>query len=460
MSVTTQSAHRIASQAVLEFHSPTAAVIAQPIPAAGRLTIWVVATTILSSIAISGSYPIDRVVTVPGKIVAKVPNVVVQPLDTSIVRQIAVHEGQLVHAGDKLAMLDPTFAAADAGASDAQVASLQAEVDRLEAESQGRAYTGTGSQPSQLQAMLYAQRHAEQAAKLESYRQRIESARAKVSQTSSDINSYAEQYRVAEAKEAMRLKLEQMQVGSKLNTLDAGAQRAEVNRALQAAFASHAAAHSDLDGLIAERDGFIQQAKNETAQQLTEQGRKLADAREQQHKAALRRALVDLRAERDAVVLNVAKVSVGSVVQSGDELITLVPTDAPLAIQTSIPARDAGFAQPGNHAVIKFDTFPYTTYGYATGTLTTVSADSFANPQSNRDRPGRPAVGQPDADGGAAFFRGAVSLDEVKLHDLPDGFRMTAGMPVTADIKVGKRTILSYLLSRVVPTLTEGMREP
>ncbi len=445
-------------QAVLEFQSPTGAVIAERIPTSGRMTIWVIATAVLSSIAISGLYPIDRVVTVPGKVVAKTPNIVVQPLDTSIVRQIAVHEGQMVHAGDTLAKLDPTFAAADAGATDAQVVSLQAEVDRLEAESQGRPYLGDGSAASNLQATIFAQRHAEQAAKLENYRQRIESLRTKVVQTSADINSYAEQYRVAETKENMRRQLEQLQIGSKLNTLDAGAQRAEVNRALQTAFAAHAAAHNDLDGLAAERDGYIQQVKAETAQQLTEQGRKLADAREQQNKARLRRALVDLRADRDAIVLSVAKVSVGSVVQSGDELIALVPADAPLEVQASIPARDAGFVQTGDKAVIKFDTFPYTTYGFATGTLNTVSADSFSNPDQRR--PGRPAIGQPEADGSAAFFRGILSLDQVKLHNLPAGFRMTAGMPVTTDIKVGKRTILSYLLSRIVPTLTEGMREP
>jgi len=29
-------------------------------------------------------------------------------------------------------------------------------------------------------------------------------------------------------------------------------------------------------------------------------------------------------------------------------------------------------------------------------------------------------------------------MDEMKLHNLPAGFRMTPGMPVTADIKVGK----------------------
>lgn len=116
--------------------------------------------------------------------------------------------------------------------------------------------------------------------------------------------------------------------------------------------------------------------------------------------------------------------------------------------------------QVGNQAVIKFDTFPYTTYGYATGTLKTVSADSFTGSQNGRDRPGRPALAQPEPNGAAAYFRAGVSMDQIKLHNLPAGFHMTPGMPVTTDIKVGRRTVLAYLLSRVVPTLTEGMREP
>jgi HlyD family secretion protein len=457
MSATTT---RQAAIALLEFESPTAAVIARPLPHSARMTTWVLAGTILSSIAAMGLYPIDKVVTVPGKIVATTSNMVVQPLDTSIVRQISVHEGQIVHGGDRLAMLDPTFAAADAAASDAQFVSLRAEVDRLEAESEDRAYIGDGSQPSQVQALIYAQRHAEMQSRLENYAQRIASLRAKVEQTSSDINSYAEQYRVAQSKESMRRELERLQVGSKLSTLDADAQRAEVNRALQAAFAAHKSAHAELDGLVAERNAYVEQFRTEVAQQLAEQGRKLADAQEQARKAALRRRLVDLRADRDAIVLSVSKVSVGSVVQSGDELITLVPADAPLQVEASIPAREAGFVHPGNSAVIKFETLPYTTYGYATGTLKTVSADSFATPQTGRERPARPTLSQPDPNTGNAFYRGTVSVDEMKLHNLPNGFHMTPGMPVTADIKVGKRTILGYLVSRVAPTLTEGMREP
>lgn len=448
------------TQALLEFQSPTAAVLAEPVPLSGRLTIWTISSTILTSLALISVCSVDRVVTVSGKVVADVPNVAVQPLDTSIVRQIAVREGQVVHAGDVLASLDPTFAQADAGAIDKQVASLQAEVDRLTAESEGRTYTSDGSPAGQLQAMIYAQRHAEQMSRIENYRRRIYSAGAKLAQTQSDIASYSEQLKDAQSRENMRQQLEKLQLGSKLNTLDAGAQRAEINRYLQAAIASNQAAKGDLDALTAELDGYEQQTKIETSQMLTEQGRKLAEAKEQQSKAALRRNLVTLKADHDAVVLNVAKVSLGSVVQSGDELITLVPMNAPLQVEASVPARDAGFVHQGNQAVIKFDTFPYTIYGYATGTLNTVSADSFA-PRDSSGRATRPGQEQTaDTNPVANYFRASLSLNEMKLHDLPAGFHMTPGMPVTADIKVGRRTVMSYLMARVIPTLTEGLREP
>ena len=454
------SLSRHAAAALLDAQSPTAAVIEQPLPLGGRTVIWTIAAAVVSSIVIAGVFTVDRVVPVAGKVVADTPNIVVQPLDTAIVRSISVKEGQFVHAGDLLARLDPTFAASDAAASEAQVGSLQAEVDRLTAEAQNQPFVSDGSPAGQLQSMIFAERHAERTSRLENYRQKIDSARAKLAQTFSDIQSYAEEFKAAQTKEGMRRELERLQIGSKLNTLDAGAQRAEVNRALQAAIAANTAAKSDIEAVVAERDGFTQQTQAEISQQLTDQGRKLADAREQFDKARLRRKLVDLRAERDAVVLNVAKLSAGSVVQSGDELVTLVPTDASLSVEAAVPARDAGFLRTGNPAVIKFDTFPYSTYGYARGTLDRVSADSFANPQAGRERPARPNAAGAEGPGSPTYYRAGISLGEMKLRNLPADFRLTPGMPVTADIKVGQRTVLSYLLSRVVPVATEGLREP
>ena len=46
------------------------------------------------------------------------------------------------------------------------------------------------------------------------------------------------------------------------------------------------------------------------------------------------------------------------------------------------------------------------------------------------------------------------------MHDVPVGFQLIPGMPVTADIKVGKRTVLQYLFGLILPVAQEGMREP
>jgi HlyD family secretion protein len=53
-------------------------------------------------IAASALIPIDQVVTAHGIVVSQSPTILVQPLDTSIVRSIDVREGQRVRAGEVL----------------------------------------------------------------------------------------------------------------------------------------------------------------------------------------------------------------------------------------------------------------------------------------------------------------------------------------------------------------------
>jgi hemolysin D len=447
-----------AAPILLEFESPTAALISQAVPARSRHTIWVLTSLLAVVLALSATVPIDRVVSAQGRVVATSSNIVVQPLETSIVRSIEVKEGQIVHAGDVLARLDPTFAAADLESLGSQTASLEAEVERLRAEVDERTYVSDGTPSSQLQALLYAQRRAERFFRMENYRQKIDGAQIKVTQARADITAYTERLGVARTVESKRRELERLQVGSQITTLSAIDARVEIERNLGTASSSLSSAQRELDALIAERDSYVQQTRTESSQQLSEQSRKFAESRENWNKAKLRRRLVELRADRDCIVLSVALVSVGSVMQSGDEFIKLVPIDAPLEVEAIIDARDAGFIRVGDHAIIKFETFPYVIYGNAEGTIRAISPDSFRNPTEDRSRPTRPR-GDPQ-DFGNLYYRGKVSLDAIRLHDLPEGFRLQPGMPITADVKIGKRTVIQYMLSRVIPATTEGMREP
>lgn len=444
---------------VLEFHSPSAALAQTPVLRGARYSAWVVSSMVVASFVLMGVIPIDKVVTAGGKVVSVAPMEVVQPLDTAIVRSIDVQEGQVVRKGQILAQLDPTFAAADVGSMTQQEESLQSEVDRLRAEANGQPYRPTGGSPgAQVQAAIFAQRANERAYRLQNYQQKVEGFQAAMQKDQNDASFYQQRIGIAQNVLGMRQELQRDQVGSKLNTLSAQADLNEAARAYASSLRAEQSDKAQMQAAVADRDAYDQQWRAQVSQDLTEASRKLSDAKDSLAKATLRRQLVELRADQDAVVLTVAKVSVGSVLASGDQFFTLVPLNSPLEIEANIPSNESGYVHVGDPVTVKFNTFPFTQYGGAQGTVRLISADSFSTNDPNGANLRR---GAPEADPNAgSFYRARITMDRVTLHDTPQQFHIVPGMPVSADVKIGKRTVLGYLLSTVVPVATEGMREP
>jgi hemolysin D len=141
--------------------------------------------------------------------------------------------------------------------------------------------------------------------------------------------------------------------------------------------------------------------------------------------------------------------------QSGDQFITLVPLASPLEVEARVAGSDAGYVHENEKVTVKFDTFPYVQYGVADGSVRTVSADSFIGAEETQ----RSAISSLSQQA-PAFYKARIAIGEIKMHDVPGGFQLKPGMPVTADIKVGRRNILTYLFARVLPIGLEGMREP
>lgn len=449
-----------AEAVLLEYQSPSTAIIHAPVPPFARRVVPAVAALFASSALALGLIPVDKVVSASGRVVSSAPNVVVQPLETSILRSVEVHEGQSVHKGDLLARLDPTFASADTDALQRQVTSLSAEVGRLRAEAAGAPFSYSGSDTdTELQSAIFAQRFAEREFKLENYAQKIAALGSASERAKADMSGYARRLGVASQVEGMRTDLERMAVGSRLNTLSARDSRLETQRALENSVHAYRSSSDDLAAMRSERDGYLQNWKAEVSQKLTEQSRAFSDARENLAKAQLRRRMVEMRADRDATVLTVAKVSAGAVLQSGDELLRLVPDGSTAEVEVNISGKDDGFVKVGDPVAIKFDTFAFTQYGLAEGRVRTVSADSFTAQDDQRVRYVAPAVPVSPSDT-QPFFRARVEITHVGLRNVPLGFKVAPGMPITADIKVGKRTVLQYLLGKVLPVTREAMREP
>lgn len=444
--------------AILEFQSPSSAIINLPMPRLARSVAWIITTMVVSLFVIAGIVKVDRVVTAQGVVIAKDSTIVVQPLETSIVRSINVQVGQEVHAGQILARLDPTFAVADANDSAEQVSQLQSQVLRMQAELENRPFTYSGTDPNMMfQVSVYNQRQAEFNAKIENYRQKAESLSATISRAVSDQHGYQDRLDYAKKLEQMRKELDSLGVGSKLNTLAAMDSRAEMQRNLDNARETAAGAQRDLAALIAEKNEFVENWHNDISDKLTDVLSKFTDARQSLQKNQLRQQLVELRSPTDGTVMAIAKVSTGSVMTAGQELITVVPNNAPLEVEANIAGSDDGYVHLGDPVDVKFDTFPYTRYGLAHGSVRIISPDSFTPQDEMRNSTGAVPLSQTQT---GFWYRSRITLDKIELRGVPSDFHLIPGMPITADIRVGKQTVLRYLLGKTLPVVSEGMREP
>jgi hemolysin D len=421
-------------------------------PRIARLTLYGVTALIGAAVAWSSLSSIDEVVIAPGKLITTKPTIVAQPIETSIIRSIDVSPGDVVRAGQILATFDPTFSQSDVEQQRAKFAALDAQVNRLEAEISGAdfsAMAGT-SADERLQLELFEQRHAFYAAQLQNFDQQIAGQAASIETSKGQQTILLSRRDNLGRMEKAREILFKQQTGSLINLLSSRDARLEVEADLAQVRGKADEARHGLAKLTADRQAFIEDFRRAAMEQLVELRGQRDGVGEELKKMELRRNMVVLTAPSDAVVLDLAQRSVGSVVREAEPLVTLVPLNVPLEAEVSVNSRDIGRVSAGESVRLKFDAYPFQKFGTATGSIRTISRDAFT-PSQQESASAAPAP---------PFFKARVLLEDTRLKVSGDPVRLLPGMTVTAEIKVGRRTVISYFLYPVIRTLDDSVHEP
>ena len=434
--------------AVIDFQSDARKIDERRPPWVARATLYVLVAVIIIASIWAAMAKVDRIVVAPGKLVTTASTMVVQPLETSTVRSLHARVGDIVRKGDVLATLDPTFSEADAGQLRGKVTSLAAQVERLESELDDRPYEPQIlDDEARLQTTIWTRRIEQNKAKLASYNQQIRHVEAEMATKSADRAALEVRLGVAKDLETMRDYLMQKQLGSKVNYLDAKSQRLQVEREILLAVNNMTELEEDMERFKAEKAAYLAEFHQKTAEELVQARRDHDTAAKQLDKAVRRNAVTVLTAPADAIVLEVAQRSVGSVLKEAEALYTLVPLDSPLEAEVSVEGLDVGHVETGGEARLKLEAWPFQKHGTLSGKVRTVTDDTFT-PDPKKDGQQRP------------YYKARVEVTVTGLRDVPRSFRLIPGMAVTAEIKAGERTILSYLLYPILRGLDESIREP
>jgi hemolysin D len=423
-----------------------------PLP---RTVLWTLALLIACTIGWATFGRLDVVSVAQGKLVPHSYLQVSQPADGGIVREILVSEGQLVEAGQVLARLDPQFSESDSRQIQNDLQQRQLQLARIEAELAGRELQLDGKDvpPDQL-AQTHAQLQANRRAHLDTLgAQRSVQARADQDLRGA-IALEARLRRTApiyEAQEKGWKKLAEEGFAGKLQALEPERLRIENEQELKAQ--THAVAA--LRATIQEAEQRISQITSGYRQQLeAERMDAAAEMRrleETWQKQARRHELLEVRAPGAGIVKDLATHSIGAVVQPGTVLFTIVPTGDALRAEVWVSNADIGFVHEDQPVRVKVAAFPFQKYGMVDGRVRHISADASDTPVSAGD--------SQDEQTGQSRYRALVELVNQSIER--DGYvhSLTPGMQVSAEINLGDRTVLEYILSPVRKAFHEAGRE-
>jgi membrane fusion protein, hemolysin D len=395
---------------------------------------------------------LDIVAVAQGKLVPLSRIKIVQPAEAGVVKEILVQEGERVKRGQVLMRMDAALSHADTHSLQEDIHRHVLTLRRIDAELTGKSLARLADDPPEMFEQVLAQYGAnrlahqgaldEQRRVLDKYAQDLAAARETLSKLQQVLPLYREQ-------EAAYAKLGRDGFAGKLMVADKQRERIETEQDLKtqaftirSAEASMQQAEQRMTQISAEYRRALQAERAVSAAQTDKLRQDLA---KQQH----RQALLDLRAPQDGVVKDLATHTVGTVTTPGTVLLTLVPQLEPLQAEVWISNEDIGFVRPSQPVKIKLGPYAFQKYGMLRGEVSQVSADASEVPTF-------PAK---DAASTRLAYKAVVALGSQRLVADGNAHALAPGMQVSAEILLGTRTVLEYVLSPIRGAFQEAARE-
>ena len=401
---------------------------------------------------------LDIVAVAVGKLVPQSYLRIVQPVEHGIVKEILVREGDEVREGQILMRMDPHLTDADRRVVDNELKLKRLQLRRIDAEMKGIPIAREAGDNAGLLAQVEAQYRARRGANQDA----VDAEKALLKKAQQDLK--AAQEIEAKLKKTVPMHKETADGWAQLAKEGfAGKLMAQERMRLYIESAQDLKAQTEavesLRASIAQAEKRLAQITSNYRQQLQneriETAAQVQRLEEELGKHVHRTGLMELRAPQAGIVKDLATHTAGTVAAPGTILMTLVPLGEPLVAEVWVSNDDVGFVRSGQPVKLKLSTFQFQKYGMVDGAVRKVSADASENQSAaatsveiGRNRSAIPLT-----------YKTIIDMSHQELMAQGVRYRLSPGMQVAAEIHLGTRTVLEYLLSPVTKAFHEAGRE-
>jgi len=341
-----------------------------------------------------------------GKVIPSSKEQTIQSLEGGILTELAVKEGMIVEAGEKLARLDPTQTESLLGESAVKYRTALAKSIRLTAELENK--------PLEFPDSLHKYPDL-----IREETQLYHSRRARIQDILTSID------------EAMALLKKELAISNDLLESGAASSVEVIRLERQMSDLRLKRIESETQYYVQAREELAEANANAAAASSVLLGRE----------DALRRTT--FYSPVRGIVKDIEITTIGGVVPANGNLMEIVPLDDQLLVEARISPADIAFIRPGLEASVKITAYDYSIFGDLKGEVTTISPDTLrdeANPE-------------------VYYYRVNILTEKDHLENKNgQQFPIVPGMIATVDITTGSKTVLDYLI-KPLNKAREAMRE-
>lgn len=420
---------------------------ASPLPRRAMQAIVVIFATALLWACIGR---LDIVAVAKGKVVSSAHTKTIQGLETSIVRRIAVSDGQIVRRGDLLLELDAVGVHSDR--SKAQDALTAARLNAARSAALAVAYQS--NRPPVIESLTgVTSRQMQEAGRLaesefEVFKKKTDGLSAQLAQKQAEQSTIRQS--IAPAREYARIAADRVSDYKRLLSKNYVSRQEYLTREQERISAERDLAAQE--NRLKELDEAIKVAKEDLASAVSSARSQALDQERQSREQAIeiegdlarahdRDLSMRLVAPIEGTVQQLSVHTVGGVVTPAAPLLSVVPLDVAPEVEATVLNQDIGFVREGQPVVAKLDTFPFTRYGFITGRVLSVSQDAVSDEKLG------------------LIFPIRVALDRSQMRVNGREVRLTSGMAVSVEISTGQRSVISYFLDPLATEVSEAFRE-
>ncbi len=392
---------------------------------------------------------VDKTVSARGKFTNTAPNIEIQSTGSSIIEELNLERGQFINKGETVAILDGTVVNANLKITRDKIYAVKNKILRLELQKKSILNKSLNKDSSGQLDLINEEilnRHFDEfMIKMKTFSSDLLRLETEIVSMSADKELIRDQLDIKIKIEEGKKKLFEKNVGSLMDTLSSTDQRISVKRQLLSTTGSIEKLKSQKTSIVDQRSSYLTGELVGIAQELSSFNDQLLQLNEELIKNELERSNLFVKSPVDGVVLNLPTVTVGSLINKGDPIVTLVRSGLPLVLEIDVDPKDASDLYNGNPVSVKIDALPFQQFGDLAGTLIYISDDTVQESLQGES---------------GAFYRGRVNVEDSEIMGLPEEFDLTPGMLATADLKVGKRRLITYFTNPILRSLSSAMREP